>query len=223
MKLETERKLKYWLGNFTKILLAVWLVFKISQFAVNWYQGKQKNIKVEESSTDSSDEKFLNASRNVSNIPTSEENLNNRDDNNGVMDKNDAIISDSVSVYIFDNEGLDMLLTQQLGKTYFQKYQILSKAGYDKDQLQSGDLGSSANTELVCVGTVAYSYYENSLGQTSCEASLEFATYKKATGEVLTELSGAISKTGPGSTRSKAKERAIKRINEELVTASPTS
>lgn len=136
---------------------------------------------------------------------------------------NITVTPNSVSIYIFGNQGLETQLIQQLGKTYFYKYRIKAKSGYNKEALLVGDLSSSASTELVSVGSAAYTYYENSLGQISCEALLEFTTYRKTTGEVVRELSRSISKTGPGNTRSKAKEQALKRIREELAIASPTS
>ena len=219
MKLETERKLKYWLGNLTKILLAVWLIFKITQFAVNWYRGKQ-NTKAE---TSSSDEKRINTLEDTSNTTKSEENLNDRDDNKAVTGKKNAIISNSASIYIFNDQHLETQWVQQLGKTYFQEYGIRTRSGHNKAQLLAGDLSSSANTELVCVGTITYNYFGNSLGQISCKATLQFTTYKKSTGEIVLELTNTVSKIGPGSKRSDAKGVALQKIESVLATISPTS
>ncbi len=220
MNLETERKIKYWLALSAKILVVSFLALKISQMVFGWPNISLITTSEETNNTLQSSKKDLGSEEKVDKIDTTSENDTEHAPSTAYQNE---LIPNSASIYIFNNQDLENQWSRQLGTTYFQEYGIRAQPGYDKAQLLMGDLGSAANTELVCVGTATYSYYENSLGQISCEASLEFTTYNKMTGEVLQGLSSAISKTGPGSTRSKAKEQALKQIRQELATTSPTS
>ena len=56
MDLETERKIKYWLGTLTKLLLAVWLLIKVVPYVINMFDDGQVTTKVEEPFNDTGDD-----------------------------------------------------------------------------------------------------------------------------------------------------------------------
>lgn len=222
MNLETERKIKYWLTLSAKILVICFVAFKISQMFFGWPNVSSSTTSEIPNDTVPSEPGVMDPSESADKAGINPIDKTDRASTTPI-NKANAITPKSASIYIFGEQGLETQLIQQLGKTYFQGYGIKTPVGYDKAQLLAGDLSSSANTELVCVGTISYDFFENSLGGISCKALLKFTTYKKNTGEIALDFSGVIPKTGPGSRRSQAKELALERIHQELVKASPTS
>ena len=121
--------------------------------------------------------------------------------------------ANSASIYIFGEHGLDNALGNQLAKTFFKDYSIKAQAGFKKDELLLGNLSSAANTELVCIGAVDYSYSTNQFNMITCRVNLNFDTYNRITGNKVMNLSGAFNEGGPGYSNAEAKTVALQKIH----------
>ena len=216
MDLGKEEKIKRWLATLAKGLLVIFLVFKISEYVVAFFTTED---------AEDSNSKVETPAENLEKRPGTETNYQGDSANtpaqpqkkmeNGtqvVEERKMEIIPETASIYIFGENGLDAPLTNQLGRTFFRDYAIKAPAGFKKEELLRGELRSAANSELVCVGTVAYSYFTNQFDMITCRIDLSFETYNRITGNKVLELSRSFNEGGPGDSNAMAKAVALRKI-----------
>ena len=210
MDLEKEQKIKIWLSVITKILLGVFLVFKITQFAVNHFAENQliddavETVVPKDTITEVAPD-FSNKALGDTDTPKSNEAL--------VPGNKIEVLPNTASIYIFGENGLDAPLVNQLGRTFFKEYTIKVQGGYKKEELLQGELRSATNSELVCVGTVDYSYFTNQFNMITCRVNLNFETYNRITGNKVLELSRSFDEGGPGGSEGDARATALQKIH----------
>ncbi|WP_350284832.1 hypothetical protein [uncultured Croceitalea sp.] len=201
MNLDKERKIKFWLTIIVKILVGVFVAIQLFYLIQNKFFQESiepkgpipiKDTLVLKPSTDSQG-------------PNTEKGQKTR-----TLAKPEP---NTAGIYIFDKAGLDSKIIDHLSKTFFKGYSLKAGGTITKDQLLVGNLSSSANTELVCVGTVNYNFYKNSQEMTTCEVNLTFNTYNKVTGSRVPTLSYSFSESGPGFTNAKALQVAMQKIH----------
>ncbi|WP_396635410.1 hypothetical protein [Maribacter sp. R77961] len=207
MNLKKEQIIKSKLGLLLKLLLITLAIFKIAEFII----GNKK-------------ESRLNSKRrNEQKVTLDSTKIKEGDDDgvpyvdslSGKEKAKDNPIPNTASVYIFDDNGLDVRISRLVGDLFFKEYALKGiPKGFSKEELLLGNLETSANTELICVGKISYSYFSNSRGGTSCAVSLYFDAYNKTTGERMKSYSKSMDRTGVavGDNKEGAKHNALKRI-----------
>lgn len=200
MNLNQERKIKFWLATIVKVLVGVLVIFKLIPFIF----GDEPKEQVEPREEIAAKDTLVG---------------NTADDNQELDIKKTTTTKtlvrpapNTASIYIFDKGSLDSKIINHLGKSFFKGYTLKAGSTIDENQLLVGNLSSSANTELVCVGTVNYNFYKNSQEMTTCEVNLTFETYNKTTGSKVSALSRSFSESGPGFTNAKALQVALQKI-----------
>lgn len=198
MDLEKEQIIKSRLGLILKVLLITLVLFKITDFAMSHYSDTpSSNDKQEVISTPIDSAKGTQHSKTGISYPDAEA----------------KPLANTASIYIFGENGLDSQASRHIGSIFFDDYKLTATPeGLQKEQLLSGDFHSAANTELVCVGKVSYSYKTDDQKNT-CELSLYFDTYNKVTGEKVKALSKAMVRYGIGFTNSQAKQVAMGKVH----------
>lgn len=222
MNLKTERKVKFWLGTLAKIAFFVLIVFKIYDYVASrkvendsskiTYDivekdtlgqagGIRKNVSPEDTS---------HSTKDPVNIPASN------------IDKEESITTinpNSVSIIIYDADGIDYQITNHLENTLFQKYDLgppTIKALEKKDALLQGDFSvlGKIKTKYIVTGEVHYNFKESSLSSNtvSCQINLQYHTYDTSTNNKKRDLSKSIQRIGIGFSQEEAKVNAIKKI-----------
>ncbi len=197
-----KQKLQYWLGILLKVLLIVAVLTKLLDLKpIEWIRSL-KAAQPEASAKDSVRE------------PGPEIKLDKADTTSTKIasGKQPAIEKNTASIYIFDENSLDTPLANQLGRTFFKGYTIKAQGGFKKEELLRGELRSAPNSELVCVGTVDYSYFTNQFNMITCRINLSFETYNRITGNKVLDLSRSFSEGGPGDSNAMAKSVALQKI-----------
>ncbi|MEO9511880.1 MAG: hypothetical protein ABJN84_08935 [Flavobacteriaceae bacterium] len=199
-----EQKLKYWLGLILKVLLILLALVKLLDWKPWNKIGGQTNgteeVTEQNATVDSPTRAISHKVETTTKDVQKEETKR-------------TPIENSASIYIFSENGLDSQMVNQLGKSYFKGYAQKSGAGFQKEQLLSGNLSSAVNTELVCVGTVSYNFFKNSMQQITCQIELNFDTYNTITGNRVTDLSESKIFSGPGDTNAWAKSVALRKVH----------
>ncbi|WP_339708524.1 hypothetical protein [uncultured Kriegella sp.] len=198
MNLEKEQIIKSKLGLILKVLLITLVLFKIADFAMSHYGD-----------TPSSNDK-----REVISTPIDSTKIP-RHSTTGVgrLEAGAKPLENTASIYIFGENGLDSQASRHVGSIFFDDYKLTATPdGLQKEKLLSGDFHSAANTELVCVGKVSYSYKTDDQKNT-CELTLYFDTYNKVTGEKIKALSKAMVRYGIGFSNSQAKQVAMGKVH----------
>ncbi|MFS4456350.1 hypothetical protein [Maribacter sp. 2304DJ31-5] len=196
MDLKKEQILKSKLGLILKILLIAVAIFKLADLV---WDDKEKF--------------FTGSDKENEDIAVID----------SVVDKNDETkvkevmkpLANAASIYIFGANGLDRETGRRIGAVFFNDYKLMgTPPDYVREDLLLGNLSSSANTELVCVGTVSYSYWRNSKNDTTCNLDIYFDTFNKNTGEKVKHLSKSIFKKGVGIGNDKngARQMALQRV-----------
>jgi len=207
MDLKKEQIIKSKLGLILKLLLIALAIFKLAEYII-----------------EDKAEPLLNSNENniqtaiIDSVEVSEGGIEAMDDADEPLAKEkeeNSPIPNTASIYIFDDNGLDIQTSRLVGDLFFKDYSLKGKPkGFSKEELLLGNLNSSANTELICIGTISYSYFANSHGGTSCTISLYFDAYNKTTGERMKKRSKSINKTGvaTGNNKNGAKQNALQRL-----------
>lgn len=199
-----QRKIKNTLSLVLTILLICAALLRISGLDLNSFLKKSESIQRSDDLETTEDNKATDISDSFDETK--------RDENISEINSVKPL-PNTASIYIYNNSKLDASLRNHLGKTFFNSYVLKVGGDANKDQLLSGNLDSSANTELVCIGTVAYIFYTNQLDMTTCEINLNFETYNKVTGAKVSKLSHSFNESGPGFTNAKALQKALERIH----------
>ncbi len=200
MNLKTEQRVKNWLGLILKVLLIGLVLFKIVDFLTKRDQPEPVKEEVSPFVVDTA----ANAE--------SEPEVENTKKQKKEMVAKESLVN-AVTLYIFNGATMDRQMMNHIGKVYFKDYTIKAPStGFHKEQLLLGNLGSSANTALICVGTVSYLFKEDGV-KTSCELSLHFDTYKKKSGEIIGELSNSMIRYGIGFSENQAKDNAMGKVH----------
>ncbi len=195
MDLKKEQIIKSKLGLILKVLLITLVLFKISDFALSHYSNTQ-------SDADKQDLK-----------PTAIDSVTGGSDGTSGTEEVTKPLANSASIYIFGTNGLDSQASRHIGSIFFNDYKLTATpGGFQKEELLTGNFNSAANTELVCVGTVNYSFKGDDQKNT-CELSLNFDTYNKVTGEKVKNLSKSMMRYGIGFSNAQAKQVALGKVN----------
>lgn len=202
MNLKTEQLIKSKLGLVLKVLLIALALFKLVDYCSREIQGSQE---VEQKKNS------------IAIDATESETTSGHVEKGSVVKRGQSTnakpLKNTASIYIFGPTGLDTQAERHLGSVYFDGYSIKGLPdGFEKEQLLMGNLSTSANTELVCVGTITYSYSKDE-AQVSCELSLNFDAYDKVSGDRIAALSKSIVRYGIGFSNTQAKQVAWQKVN----------
>ncbi len=122
-------------------------------------------------------------------------------------------IENSIGIFIFNENELDRTVARQLEKTVLKEYQTkLISPIPSKQQLLNGTITGLSNLENICVGSVSYTFKENT-GKITCELRLNFDTFATQTRRKIKDRSGSITRYGIGFSKQQAKEVAIAKVN----------
>ena len=219
MNLNTERKVKFWLGTVSKVLIIALILFQLGPYL---FGKKDKDPDNNDSISKNSEITLDSIKREGKKSNLIEQNVsfqNNQPEKkdkpitNEAEKRNTNIIPNTVSIYIFNENTLDTQIGKQLGNTYLKDYIIKTvKTNYNREKLIAGNVISFSETELICVGTITYNFKKDTT-KTTCELVVNFDTYSTKTGVKYKTLSQSISRYGIGFSIEQARQNAIKKIN----------
>lgn len=199
----------YWLGLILRVLLITVALFKIVDFM---YPNTIKNMFTKTPTPIEADSSAISNSFSRRPDGTTDE-FSKKD-----MDNPNESELGTASVYIFGENGLDIQMSTMVAKSYFGDYKIKTGSNVHENQMLTGDLSSAAPTELVCVGKVVYSYIDNGADMgITCELSLNFNTYRKASELLVEHLSESMVIPGLGFSQSQAKLAAQKKMASQSI------
>ncbi|MFK7814595.1 MAG: hypothetical protein AB8B59_19015 [Maribacter sp.] len=224
MKLQTERKVKFWLTSIAKVLVIALIAFKLTPYVLGTAENsktaitkKNKAIKVKEVSTPTV--------RNTRGIPSngSKEDSVEKTQHREMVSVSDTVnlslpsdvkgVEKSLGIFIFDENSLDRTVAKQLEKTILQEYQIGTVSPTpNKLQLLNGIMTGLGNLEHVCIGTVSY-VFKDTNGKFTCILQIDFDTYNVRTGFKIKNRSASLTRYGIGFSKEQAKDVAIGKIN----------
>ncbi len=221
MNIETERKIKFWITTIVKILIGVWVLFKISAFVFHKKENLKAPVKTSKKELEKKEDTVLINKTDEVELPLI---VNTKKDDKIILDKKRTSneIKKTIGIFVLGkdlqlNNKVKFKLENQVFKDYDVFNNVISGNSINQDvledNLKSGNLSILENVSHVCIGQVNHTFRtgDNHPDIIICSLDLNYTVYTKS-GISLPDLSKSDLYTGQGFTKQEALNNAIKQI-----------